>query len=196
MQVRKTSEERKKEALKAALKIIYEKGFSKLTIRGIAERLDISEAALYRHFDDKQDIIDQLTDLVFYQECTMEERDNENALTTLSEFIDKQAEKFEDNPFLSIISFQFEMFSAYPEIKAKFIDHQAKREQEIIDILNKGIKKGLIKEDINPAAFAQIFMGSIRVTVLKWKNSDFNYSLKDRLTDIKKELFKYIECDN
>ncbi|SRR6056297_296517 len=195
MQIRKSTEKRKEEAIKAALKIIYEKGFSKLTVRGIAEELGISEAALYRHFAGKKDIIDQLTDLVFDQECVLEINDDADGLKILSDIIIEQAKKFEKNPFLSIISFQDEMFREYPAIKEKFNEHQKEREQEIIYVIKKGIKEGKIRKDINPKAFASIFMGSIRVTVLKWKNNNFSYSLKKELKKIKKELMKYLAGD-
>jgi hypothetical protein len=36
-------------------------------------------------------------------------------------------------------------------------------------------------------------MGSIRITISKWKNSNFSYSLKEKLNEIKFELFKYIK---
>ncbi len=195
MQIRKPTQQRKREALEAAQKIIYEKGFSKLTIREIARHLDISEAALYRHFNDKKDIIDQLTDLVFNEACALENKANQDALRILENFMLSQADKFTKNPYLAVISFQDEMFREYPAIKEKFNKHQIKREEELVKIIKKGIKEKNIREDINPNSFAVIFMGSIRVTVLKWKNNDFSYSLKKELNKIKEELFKYIAGD-
>ena len=195
MKNRKPTQQRKKEALEAAQKIIYQKGFSKLTIRGIAKELGISEAALYRHFNNKKDIIDKLTDLVFNKECSLKKDTEAEALVILNNFIIKQAEKFEENPYLAVISFQDEMFREYPEIKEKFNKHQKEREEEIIKIIEKGKSSNNIKQEINPASFAVIFMGSIRVSVLKWKNNNFSYSLKNELIKIKEELFKYIAGD-
>lgn len=192
---RKTTVERKKEVLGIAKKIIYEKGFYKLTIRNIAEKMDISEAAIYRHFNGKEDIIDQLTDLVFTQGCSLNIKSKKDPIETLKKFIDKQIDFFETNPYLSIISFQDDMFREYPQIKEKFINHQKKREEEIIKLIKRGIEQNLVQKKVNPEAFASLYMGSIRITVLKWKNSNFNYSLKDKLQDIKIELFKFLEGD-
>jgi AcrR family transcriptional regulator len=192
---RKTTTERKKEVLEITKKIIYEKGFYKLTIRNIANRMNISEAAIYRHFNGKEDIIDQLTDLVFSEGCSLYFDDTDNPVETLKKFIDKQIVFFENNPYLSIISFQDDMFREYPTIKEKFINHQKERENEIINLIKKGIEQHLIENKVNPEAFASLYMGSIRITVLKWKNSNFKYSLSDKLQEIKKELFKYLEGD-
>ena len=192
---RKTSDERKTEALEAAQQIIYEEGFYNLTIRKIAEKLNVSEAALYRHFNDKEDIIDKLTDLIFFEACVIDKNDK-NPIEIFKDFIYKQAEKFEGNPYLSIISFQEDMFREYPNIKEKFTKHQKEREKEIINIINKGIEVGEIRRDINPSAFASIFMGSIRITVLKWKNNDFSYSLKEKLEEVNQELINYLKGDN
>ena len=51
------SKERKKEILQVTLSIIYNEGFYNLTIRNIARKTDISEAAIYRHFKNKNIII-------------------------------------------------------------------------------------------------------------------------------------------
>ena len=192
---RKSTAERKKEVLDIAKKIIYEKGFYRLTIRNISDKMNISEAAIYRHFKGKEDIIDQLTDLVFSEGCTFDIESTENPVEVLKKFIDKQIEFFEKNPYLSIISFQDDMFREYPKIKEKFIHHQKKREDEIINLIQRGIEKNLIQNKVNPEVFASLYMGSIRITVLKWKNSNFNYSLSEKLQEIKRELFKYLEGD-
>ncbi|MCF8000405.1 MAG: TetR/AcrR family transcriptional regulator [Halanaerobiales bacterium] len=192
---RKSTAERKKEVLDIAKKIIYEKGFYRLTIRNISDKMNISEAAIYRHFKGKEDIIDQLTDLVFSEGCSFNIESTKNPVEVLKKFIDKQIEFFEKNPYLSIISFQDDMFREYPKIKEKFIHHQKKREDEIINLIQRGIEKNLIQNKVNPEVFASLYMGSIRLTVLKWKNSNFNYSLSDKLQEIKRELFKYLEGD-
>ena len=192
---RKSTAERKKEVLDIAKKIIYEKGFYRLTIRNISDKMNISEAAIYRHFKGKENIIDQLTDLVFSEGCSFDIESTENPVEVLKKFIDKQIEFFEKNPYLSIISFQDDMFREYPKIKEKFIHHQKKREDEIINLIQRGIEKNLIQNKVNPEVFASLYMGSIRLTVLKWKNSNFNYSLSDKLQEIKRELFKYLEGD-
>lgn len=50
----------------AALRLLDEVGFSGLTLRRLAAKLDVKAAALYWHFKNKQDLVDQLaTKIVF-----------------------------------------------------------------------------------------------------------------------------------
>lgn len=191
--IRKSSSERREEVLNVAQKIIYEKGFYNLTIRNIAERIDISEAAIYRHFKNKKEIIDKLTDLVFSEECEFEINSKKDVIEIFNIFIDQQIERFEKNPYLAIISFQEDIFREYKDIKEKFIEHQKQREKELKKLIIKGQKENIIKKEINPEVFASVFMGSIRITVSKWKNSNFSYSLKEKLDEIKRELLVYIK---
>ncbi|MGM0445312.1 MAG: TetR/AcrR family transcriptional regulator [Bacillota bacterium] len=190
---RKSSLERREEVLNIAQKIIYEKGFYNLTVRNIAERIGISEAAIYRHFKNKKEIIDKLTDTVFSNECEFELNSKKDSLEIFESFIDQQIERFEKNPYLAIISFQEDIFREYEDIKEKFIKHQKQREREIKKLIIKGQKENNIKKEINPEVFASVFMGSIRITISKWKNSNFSYSLKEKLNEIKLEIFKYVK---
>src|SRR6056297_721006 len=191
--IRKSSSERREEVLKIAQKIIYDKGFYNLTIRNISEKIGISEAAIYRHFKNKKEIIDRLTDLVFSNECEFEVESNKDIFMVFENFINKQINRFETNPYLAIISFQDDIFREYKDIKKKFIEHQKQREKEIKKLIIRGQNENTVKKEISPEVFASVFMGSIRITVSKWKNSNFTYSLEEKLNEIKVELLKYIK---
>ena len=64
---RKDTQTRREEALTVAMTIIHSEGIHSLTLRRVAEGLGISEAALFRHFKDKEDLIDLLASKVFDQ---------------------------------------------------------------------------------------------------------------------------------
>ena len=57
--------ERRSEILNKSLEIISEKGFYNLTIRNIAAEINISEAAVYRHFKNKKEIVSMLAEEFF-----------------------------------------------------------------------------------------------------------------------------------
>ena len=48
---------RQKEIINAALKLISEGGIQALTMKNLAKMLEITEPALYRHFENKHDIL-------------------------------------------------------------------------------------------------------------------------------------------
>lgn len=54
--------------LTAAFQLLDEAGFSGLTLRHLAARLDVKAAALYWHFKNKQDLVDQLAAKIIFDE--------------------------------------------------------------------------------------------------------------------------------
>ena len=60
--VRQTTIIRKQQVIEAARRLITDKGMDAVTIDAIAEIVGFSEAAIYRHFSSKQQILLQLID--------------------------------------------------------------------------------------------------------------------------------------
>jgi AcrR family transcriptional regulator len=56
---------RRDQILRAALDLADERGLEALTMRALAERLGAKAMSLYRHFRDKDDLLDGLVDLVY-----------------------------------------------------------------------------------------------------------------------------------
>src|SRR5512138_3726344 len=52
--------ERQKQIMDASLKLIAEEGIVAFTTKKLANAVNISEPALYRHFENKEDILSQL----------------------------------------------------------------------------------------------------------------------------------------
>lgn len=62
VQKRRSTEIRKKQIVEAARKLISKKGSEHLTVRSIAKEVSITEAAIYRHFRSKREILSFLMD--------------------------------------------------------------------------------------------------------------------------------------
>jgi AcrR family transcriptional regulator len=192
-QKRLSSEERKKEILNTALEIIHKKGFYKLTIRNIADKIGISEAAIYRHFKNKEDLINNLANLVFTRDYShYDVQPGDDFFQLLKEIMYQSMEKLKQNPHITAIAFQGEIFREYPNVKEKFNQHRKQKEKLIISIVKAGQEKGCFNEDINPESFALLYLGGMRMTVLKWRSTDFTYPIDDELEKVLSELFKIL----
>lgn len=62
VQKHRTTAVRRKQIMSAARRLIIKQGGEHLTMRRMAEEVGISEAAIYRHFKSKKDILYLLTD--------------------------------------------------------------------------------------------------------------------------------------
>lgn len=68
--MRKKPEVRREEIIETAIELFYEHGYHKASIRDITERMGLTKAAIYYHFNSKEeilfDIIDQATKELLY----------------------------------------------------------------------------------------------------------------------------------
>ncbi|MDD3656251.1 MAG: TetR/AcrR family transcriptional regulator [Atribacterota bacterium] len=181
------------EILSVALEIIHRKGYFNLTIRNIADKIGISEAAIYRHFKNKEEIISELCNLVFAKnKFWCKKTSIKNPQKLLQDIMLNQLKILIENPYLSAILFQEDIFTEYPKIKIKINQHRNRNENILKDIINEGQKNFKISPKINPSVFAILYMGSIRILVLKWRESNFSYPMDEEAKQVLKQLLDFI----
>ena len=188
-----STEERQKEILNTALKIIHEEGYKDLTVRNIADMINISEPAIYRHFDNKEEIVLSLAEMVFKKNSPeIDTQKFENTRSLLKETLNRQFERLEENPYVTAVLFQSELFREYPKVERLFIKHRQEKKEALEDIVREGQKNGHFSNNIDPEIFALLFMGSVRMSALEWRDDNFSYQLTEKAEPIAKELFKIL----
>jgi AcrR family transcriptional regulator len=178
------------EILDASKELIGAKGIQNLTIKNIANKMSFSEPAIYRHFKDKTEIIKSV--LLFQREIIKNGifkiiESDISSIEKLKTIMDFQFNHFKKNPSIITIIFSESSFQYFVgEVIRKMIK---KRNQKLIQILKEGQIEGGIRNDISSEQIATIIMGSMRLTVLNWKLSNFETDL----TKEGKELWQTIE---
>jgi len=179
--------------MEKSLEIIYNEGFGNLTMRNIAEKIGISEAAIYRHFKNKEEVVSRLADMVLTENKFWQmEIGDSDPFKLLEEIMIKQLEILKQNPYLTAILFQEEIFNEYPEIKERFSKSREKNEKKIKEIIERGKQEGIIAPEIDPDTIAIFYMGSLRLIVLKWRDSNFSYSPTKKAKKVIKQLIEFI----
>jgi len=191
-QGRLSSKERKREILERSLEIIDQEGFANLTIRNLSEKIGISQAAIYRHFRDKNEIVDYLSDMVFEPVTGIKLEQDSDPRAILERLMLQQMERLEENPHLTAITFQEEIFRGYPEVKAKFDRHRQGKEELLRRVVLLGQSKGVFLDSIDPEIFPLVFMGSMRMAVLKWRYGNYRYSLVEHGRKLAEEMWKLL----
>lgn len=195
MSSRKPTTERQEEILEASLKIIHEQNTTDLTIRNLAEAIDVSEAAIYRHFYNKEEIIRGIAEKVFERDRLPSPRELEKSSDPeklLQSLLKSVFESIEEKPEITSVIFQTNVFGEYPEVERLFRSHRRKKKKKLIKRLRVGQKIGLLSKNIDPETAATIIMGSIRLTVLEWREDEFKYSLSDQVQPLSKELARLL----
>lgn len=189
-----STEERQKEILDVALNIIHKDGYKNLTVRNIANRIDISEPAVYRHFDNKEDIVRSLAEMMFNENSPdIDQEMYEDPHSLLKEILNSQFEELEEDPNVTAVLFHGELFREFPEVERLFVKHRQKKKEFLKKVVREGQERGYFSNDVNPEIFALIFMGSVRMSALEWRGEGFSYSLTGKTDQIANELFKILE---
>lgn len=184
---RQRTEIRKKQIVDAARKLIFKKGSEHVTIRGLAKEVGISEAAIYRHFKSKRDILSFLADHII--EILLQDLGNieEGTMTSLSVVESKLK-----NHFSSIEQRKGMTFLVLAEIISfgdKKLNRQvAKNIQQYLlrleELLTEAERAGLVRKDIDLRDAALLLFGMIQGLIDIWALSNFNFDLDEKYSSL------------
>lgn len=173
--------ERQQEILDHAITLISEKGIQGLTMKNLSKRLDISEPAIYRHYENKIDILVSLLDY-FTSNTSGIFRDEKHqdlpAIDRLKIVFNKHFETFESTPALVAVVFSEEIFRNEAVLSNKVKLIMERNAASIVAILDEGKQKGEIHQSLNTEQLTTIFMGSLRLLVKRWQMCNFDFDLK------------------
>ena len=186
---------RQKDILKAAIAIIANQGYEKLTIKNLATKIGVTEAALYRHFKSKREIVtmilsyfEELSNRVLNEIC----ESNNAPLDNIRKFVEDRYILFSKNPDLAKVMFSEELFKNDPTFKGQFQCIMHKHKQAMESYLIQAQKDGNIKKDISSIQLFRIIIGSMRFTVTQWNLSDGAVDLQKDGSDLFESIIKLI----
>ncbi|HCM75649.1 MAG TPA: TetR/AcrR family transcriptional regulator [Cytophagales bacterium] len=191
--------DRQLEIIEAAGELLTESGLGGLTTKNLAAKMGFSEAALYKHFKNKEDIV--LT-MLRYLAGNIEER----MVNTVSKY-DKPQDKlsaifksqftfFDEKPQFLIAIFSEGLLESSPEINQAISDIMAITRKHLIQIIQQGQKQGQFTHKVQAADLAHIVMGSFRLQMLQWRMSGFGFDLKARGNKLIANLIALIATRN
>ena len=189
-------EERREQIIRKTMEIINREGYSAFTTRRLAKEIGISEPALYRHFENKDEII---IGIISKMDTLWEELERElEKCSKLDEkiccFIMMHFKYISENPDLLAVLFADEYVRLNNNIRDAYYKTTEKRYSFLTQILRQGLENGEIKGN-NTNAIAMIIVGAIRVTSLNWRNSGFSYSLQEFGEDVCINLTNMLICN-
>lgn len=198
---RLNTEARQKHIIEQAIKIIHENGHSSLSIRELARKVKISEAAIYRHFLNKEDILLGILTRFsgFDRQLNQEIAMIHDPLEKLSHFMLFHFTYLEKHIEMTSVIFSEDIFKQSEILKKKMQAIIQNRKKALFDIVN-AIKSENCKSEIDVEEFVVIILGYIRIIVLEWRLSNYAFSLKARgnkaIKFVKTILQKKLNCLN
>lgn len=189
--------ERQIEIIEAATKRIDEHGIQDLTIKTLAADLNLSEAALYRHFKSKNEILLGL--LTYFIEEMKGRLDlilsnkDRSPSELLKDLFDSQLKTFVLKPSVVSVIFSESIFQFNKELSSTVSSMMELMQNHIEGIVKKGQTDGSFSKIVGVSTTTTIVMGGMRITVLKWKLSGHKSDLIKDGNKVLSGILKMIE---
>jgi TetR/AcrR family fatty acid metabolism transcriptional regulator len=192
--------ERQIEIIEAATKRIDEHGIQDLTIKTLAADLNLSEAALYRHFKSKNEILLGL--LTYFIEEMKGRLDlilsnkDRSPSELLKDLFDSQLKTFVQKPSIVSVIFSESIFQFNKELSSTVSSMMELMQNHIEGIIRKGQANGTFSKIVGISTTTTIVMGGMRITVLKWKLSGHKSDLIKDGNKVLNGILKMLETNN
>jgi len=184
---RKSTEVRKQEIMDAARKLIIKKGSEHLTVRRIAKEVNITEAAIYRHFKSKREILSFLVKNMgdsMLNEVNRTKAVDDYSLETLHTMLRNHLSKIEQRRGIS-----FQVIAEIISLGDKGLNREVFQIiEEYVDrlkaLLEEGARKGVIRTDIEMRNCALLLFGMIQGLVNIWALSNYTFDLDETYSSL------------
>ena len=165
MRVRKSTEIRKDEIVRAALAIVENSGLDKMNINEIAAKVEMVPAAIYRHFKGREEIVAALIEHI--DQRLQSNLSQANAVTgtpiaKLKTLFELHVTLLKEEAAIPRILYFLLSSDRNPELKAGMLSAVGVYVQQVKKLLQQGQRKGEISPDIDAAAAAMMFLGMVQ----------------------------------
>ena len=185
----KTLTPRQAEIVDAALKLIAEQGIQHLTIRNLSTAIGVTEAALYRHFPGKTEIIQAM---VSRFEEDVDDIGELRGWAAIEAALVRRTELVLAKPDLARVVFAEELFKDSPEIE-QILHGMMQRHYKIMEQhFQEAVEDGAIRADIPMDTLFRLILGPLRLLIKQWGLSGGSFDLRakrDEMLSFMKELY-------
>jgi AcrR family transcriptional regulator len=182
------TEIRQKQIIDAARKVIIKYGSEHVTVKKIAKEVGISEAAIYRHYKSKSEIlsflIDYIGDLLISEITDPVVSGDTTRLQVLDEVIISHLSSIEQHRGIS-----FQVIAEILSLGDKKLNRKVAQVidnyiVEIQKLLSDAVKSGEIRSDIDIEAAAFILFGTIQGTVNIWALKGYKFDVQEKYASL------------
>lgn len=182
---------RKEEIILTTIDLMDELGIANVSIKEIAKREKVTDAALYRHFRSKEEIF--LGVLEYYMKYdeyifhTLREQEKP-VREKVSGYFRLYAEYFENYPAITSILGMYQILLYQPEFEKIIRRIIEKRTGFLTELFAAGIQKGEFNDNAVLDNMVFIFMGTFEKIIYMWRLNRYQFSIKERTEEVIEEL--------
>ncbi len=150
--------------------LIIENGLSELTMSKVAKRMEFSEPAMYRHFQNKQDLVISMIQRISgcLAEVFQKFDQNESPEVFLPKYFAAQLSYLEEVRGVTLLFLSESAFSRDPAIRLELQEMFQSQTGRIAAYLELAAGRGQIRPEVDPAAAALVYMGTIQAIITRF----------------------------
>jgi TetR/AcrR family transcriptional regulator, fatty acid metabolism regulator protein len=174
------TEVRQEQIIQAALDLIAVYGLRRLSMGAVARRVGLVPSALYRHFKNKEEMLEAVLGLV--RKKVMENINRVSAATSspldrLERLLMLNAQMIREIQAIPRIVFSEGVYGEHPERKHKAYEMIKGLLARLEQIIREGQQEGQIRSDLDARTLAVSFWGLMPPVVILWHISDGRFDV-------------------
>lgn len=175
---------RKESIIITAIEVLYEAGINGMTIKEIAKRQNISEPAIYRHFNGKKEIIKEIFRRYSIYDEVIKNTIIDNAMggkAAIRYFCRAYAEYYQNYPEITTVMFSFDIFKYDEEANEEMKKIIKNRYDLLFEFVSKAIDKKEVSFNDDVQALTDSIFSVLWSTTFLWRMENCSFDVKERI---------------
>ncbi|MDD4224194.1 MAG: TetR/AcrR family transcriptional regulator [Candidatus Cloacimonetes bacterium] len=182
--------------MQTAIALIARRGYKFLTTKNLARELKLTEAALYRHFASKADLIAKILSYFETLSCRILaeiETSDLEPLARIHRFVRDRYELFAAHPDLAKVMFSEELFQYDPSSAGQMNRITGKHREAMLNYLREAQDQGVVDASHDPEQLFRVIVGSMRFIVIQWNLGGQGFDLMEEGDKLFQTIKKLME---
>ncbi|MDF1616298.1 TetR/AcrR family transcriptional regulator [Petrocella sp. FN5] len=177
---------RKDKILISAIDLLYSEGVNGVTTKNLAKLEKVTEPALYRQYNNKQEILNHIVEAYAQYDERIINTIKESPLSgydVIRYYIKRFIEFYENYVELTTVMFSMDLYYYHETTKTR-MEEIVKKRISFLENLIRLNKETLLKNSrFNSEEMASMIHGTLFAQIYEWRMTGMHYSLKERVLD-------------
>lgn len=169
------TEIRQEQIAQAAMELVISQGLRSLNVAEVACRVGLVPSAIYRHFKNKDELLEAVLDLIqdrFLGHIKAVREETADSLGRLEALLMRHIQIVQKNQAIPRLIFSDDFSVDRPARKARVYEIIASYLGNVAEIIYQGQVEGRIRQDIDPKTVSIMFLGLVQQAGILWHLSD------------------------
>lgn len=175
-----TTDVRREQIAEAALRLIAAQGIRRLSIAAVARRVGLVPSGIYRHFKNKDELLDAVLELVDQRLqglVSAARQEVEEPLGRLELILRKHVEFIREGRAFPRLVFSEEVHAGHPARRERMRQIVDGYLGAIAEVIREGQEEGVLRADLDPKTVAIMFLGTVMPAAILWHLSDEEFDV-------------------